>query len=273
MDQDFIHSANLVDVVYGDRSEVKFDESEDWFELTKIVRESMSWEMLGIQKLMNSPELNAMSRRSGRRYESCTSKPLEIPEQPTNVTLVDVLQRRRSASAFTQGAVGFEELSIVCSLGYGITARSDDLGFRTAPSAGALYPIDVFVHVLNVDGLRRGVYHYSAHDATFELVSEDVDEARLQKALMQEENGLPAFVVTLVATFWRTRFKYAHRGMRFALIEAGHIAQNFLLAATACGLGSRAIGGFIDDELNSTIPGINGTDDAAVYSLLIGQQS
>lgn len=272
MEIQFIHSANLVEVVYGDRFDQPFDESEDWFELTKVTREAISWDMAGVQTLSAEPELVTMTQRGSRRYSSSAQIELVTPEQLSVATLADVLSRRRSCENFSDQPVDFRTLSEICSLSYGVTARFGEQQFRTAPSAGALFPIDVFIHALNVEGLDRGVYYYSPGDNALSPLPALADDQQLIRALMMEDKVAPAFVVTLVATFWRTRFKYGHRGMRFALIEAGHIAQNVVLAATAKNLGSRPIGGFIDDELNGVIPGINGTDDAAVYSILVGHE-
>lgn len=272
MDPKYIHSANIVDVVYEDRFDSPFDESEDWFELTKVTRDAMSWEMSGIQKLTASPEFIAMTHRGSRKYESSQKFKLDFPEQHNATTLRDVLQSRRSAPSFSNQAVNFSVFSEICSLSYGVTGHDGEQEFRAAPSAGALFPIDMYIHALNITGLEPGVYHFSPSENALSLVTQDVNEESLMKSLLQEDNNVPAFVVTLVATFWRTRFKYSHRGMRFVFLEAGHIGQNILLAATAQNLGSRAIGGFIDDELNALIPGLNGTDDAAIYSILVGHE-
>ncbi|HSP73132.1 MAG TPA: SagB/ThcOx family dehydrogenase, partial [Gaiellaceae bacterium] len=125
------------------------------------------------------------------------------------------------------------QLSTLLDSAYGV--RTTAAGARrTVPSGGALYPLELYAVCASVEGAPRGLLHYDpfAHrleqlttgDALADLAAALVDPAPLEQAAL-------ALVVT--AVLWRTRFKYGARGYRFALVEAGHVAQNVLLAAAA----------------------------------------
>ena len=126
-----------------------------------------------------------------------------------------------------------------------------------------------------VSDVDPGLYHYDPYrnvlaalgavdTATFDMDAFDA-------ATMQPEMSARSSVALLLsASFWRSRFKYGQRAVRFALMEAGHLAQNLLLVATAHGLATRAIGGFLDDEMTALLVDHNGVDDAPLYTLLVG---
>ncbi|HZT36083.1 MAG TPA: SagB/ThcOx family dehydrogenase, partial [Nitrososphaera sp.] len=141
---------------------------------------------------------------------------------------------------------------------------------RTAPSGGGLYPVDLYCMVINVDGLAPGLYFYNVlHHSLEQLIARDFT-AVLRTATALEETVDRAGVCILMAGFMqRAKFKYGERAYRFALLEAGHIAQNVLLATQAEGLGGYPIGGFLDDDLNLAL-GLNGCDEIVLYLVLLG---
>jgi SagB-type dehydrogenase family enzyme len=136
-------------------------------------------------------------------------------------------------------------------------------GNRTAPSAGATYPTEMYVLT------ARGVFHYRPRHHDLETVSgEDKRSSLFDNAVGQESvKDAPAvFVVT--AVFDRTATKYGDRGERYVHIEAGHVAQNILLQATALGLGAVPVGSF-DDGAVSEILGLP-SDHEPLYLLPVG---
>jgi SagB-type dehydrogenase family enzyme len=142
---------------------------------------------------------------------------------------------------------------------------------RAAPSGGALYPIELYAIVSAVDELTKGIYLYSVPRHALQLISEGDFASELAKATsFPEVFSSVSVTFVLTALFGRTTFKYGERGYRFALLEAGHIAQNILLAATAQKLGAVAVGGFIDDEINDLLD-IDGVEEAAVYLVAAGR--
>ena len=142
--------------------------------------------------------------------------------------------------------------------------------FRTVPSGGALYPLELYVHAKNVDGLQPGLYHYNpAQNHICCLLEGDqtahISQAVVQPAVIQET----AIQIFLSAIFERSTFKYGDRGYRFVLLEAGHVAQNMNLVSTSLGLGVLNIGGFFDQEIDDWL-GIDGITHSTVYMLALG---
>jgi len=156
--------------------------------------------------------------------------------------------------------------------GYGATARPSTVGsrrFRTVPSAGALYPLELYVHARAVTGLEPGLYHFQATAALLQrlrsLAGEELAAAFVQPNVIEAA----AAVILITAVFQRTTFKYGERGYRFALIEAGHVAQNIDLVASALGLPAANLGGFFDRELEMLLD-VDGVEQSLVYAVAIG---
>ncbi len=151
----------------------------------------------------------------------------------------------------------------------GITERRGAL--RAAPSAGALFPIEVYPVVHNVQDLEAGIYHYSVPGHTLEMLRPgDFRLAIMQAGIWQDFLGQANVCFVLSAIFQRTRWKYQERTYRYILMEAGHIGQNLYLAATSMGLGCCAVGAFLDRELNDLL-GLDGESEASLYILAVGR--
>ncbi|MFN2164749.1 MAG: SagB/ThcOx family dehydrogenase [Anaerolineae bacterium] len=152
----------------------------------------------------------------------------------------EALERRRSVRDYATGPLTLDELSRLLYAAQGITG---DRGLRTAPSAGALYPIEVYAIVHNVVDLEPGLLHYAANSHELERVETgDLRAALVAAALGQAHVGSGGVALALTAIFQRARWKYRERTYRYVLMEAGHIAQNVYLAATSLGLGACAVG-------------------------------
>jgi SagB-type dehydrogenase family enzyme len=138
------------------------------------------------------------------------------------------------------------------------------------PSGGALYPLEVYCAVSRVDDLRPGVFHFDPLRRVLESLrcgdsTEELGRAAVYPELV--EGSAVTFLVT--AMLWRTRFKYGLRGYRFALLEAGHLVQNLLLACAALGLAAVPLGGFYD-RLIEDILDIDGLNEVALYGVCVG---
>lgn len=172
---------------------------------------------------------------------------------PLTVPISEVLRYRRSDVAFHEASVKLVELS--AWLGYAIASQerfvTPEVNARPYPSAGALYPIQVAVVALRVDGLTSGLYLYQPSDHSLHHQSNLDNRMRsLLKTLFGHTQGTlgnASALILLTADFTRISTKYGARAYRFVLQESGHISQNLLLAATALGLGSCPLGGFRDD--------------------------
>ncbi len=184
-------------------------------------------------------------------------------------TLEEVIEARRSVRDYSGGSLSQEALSRLLHAAQGITERRR--GLRAAPSAGALYPIELYAVVHNVAGLEPGIYHYAVREHELELLEAGDFRAAVTRAgLGQDFLGRANVCFVLSAIFQRTRWKYRERTYRYVLLEAGHVGQNLYLAATAMGLGACAVGAFLDDELNDLL-GLDGQEEAAIYVISVGK--
>jgi SagB-type dehydrogenase family enzyme len=196
------------------------------------------------------------------------------PRAPLRASVEDVLLARASAQAMVPCRLGMGTLSALLHLSYGVTR--DNAGtvfprpFRVVPSAGALYPLELYFHTIEVDGLPAGLYHYNASRGDVRLLRDGDLSRQISMALVQP--GLvteAAMFVFVTSLFERSTFKYGDRGYRFALLEAGHVVQNLALVAGGLGLASLPIGGFLDRKLDDLLD-LDGLTHSTVYVVAIG---
>ncbi len=196
---------------------------------------------------------------------------IELPREVRfgGLSVDRAIEQRRSERDFLDQPLSLLELSQLLHYSYGITEERERL--RAAPSAGALYPIEIYPVVNNVEDLTRGVYHYSVGDHSLELVRQgDFRTDMVRYALDQEMMATAAVVLVLSAVFGRSRWRYRERAYRYVLLEAGHISQNIYLVATALGLGTCAVGAFHDQGYDRIV-GIDGEKEGVVYLMPVGR--
>lgn len=163
-----------------------------------------------------------------------------------------LLAQRRSVRDFAATPLSLEELAHLLWAAQGVSSPE---GLRTAPSAGALYPLEVHLVAGNVEGLECGSYHYRPH--TGEIVrtaAGDLRQALAAAALGQGCVGEAAAVLVFSAVFERTTRKYGQRGIQYVHMEVGHAAQNVYLAAGSLGLGTVMVGAFDDQGVKRAVP-------------------
>jgi SagB-type dehydrogenase family enzyme len=172
--------------------------------------------------------------------------PLPPPRCDGSTSLEQALVRRRSIRQFEGLPLTAEELGQLLWAAQGIT---DERGFRTAPSAGGLYPLEVYVTSAD------GTFHYEPGE--HRLVLQNPEDARrplYEAALRQEPVRQAPAVFVVAAVYARTAAKYGEeRGSRYVHLEAGHAAQNLLLEAVALDLGAVPIGAFHDDQVQNAL--------------------
>jgi SagB-type dehydrogenase family enzyme len=201
-----------------------------------------------------------------------SSKTIQLPHElrETTISFSDVLQRRRSTRTFSTEPLSKIDLAFLLRASIGIQRIEHSYAFRTAPSAGALYPIETYVAVNNVEGLAKGVYHYNIENHWLEEIKlGDFGETVAHAALDQEMCADSAVVFIWTAVFQRSIWKYSQRAYRYVYLDAGHIAQNLALAATSINCGSCHIGAFFDDEINS-IMAIDGKEESTICLSVVG---
>ncbi|WP_440955901.1 SagB/ThcOx family dehydrogenase [Methanosarcina sp. Mfa9] len=178
---------------------------------------------------------------------------IKLPEQGAagRSSFEEILAKRRSIRSYSEKALSESDVARFLWAAQGISSKE---GFRTAPSAGALYPLEVHLVAGNVAGIEPGVYRYiSEEHSLIEDVSGDL-RAKLAAAALSQPTirNAPASLV-ISAVYPRITSKYMKRGIRYAVMEAGHVAENIYLLATELGIGTCAIGAFEDEEVRKAL--------------------
>lgn len=195
------------------------------------------------------------------------------PAVAMHLPLGKTLTGRQSIREYSDQSINLSQLAAILYAADGITHARGGYDLRSAPSGGALYPIEIYVLAHAVDSLKPGLYHFQVADSSLALVREgDFRESIGKAALDQIWVGSSAATFVLTARFERSTRKYGDRGYRYTYIEAGAICQNISLAATALQMGTAVVGAFIDDAVNEVI-GIDGRTEAALLIMPVGQPS
>ncbi len=177
---------------------------------------------------------------------------LPEPKKKGEMSVEEAIQKRRSVREYSERPIKLEHISQILWAAQGITDPVRK--FRAAPSAGATYPLEVYVVVKNVEGLKPGVYHYNPHQHTLDLIKEGDYSYELYEACLKQEWVLKAQAnIVITAIYERTTSRYGERGIRYVHMEAGHVGQNIYLQATALGMGTVAIGAFYDDAVEEIV--------------------
>ncbi len=181
--------------------------------------------------------------------EKLVNKNVKLPEPKynSNTSIEQALLKRRSIRDYKDESLNLNEISQLLWAAQGITGERE---FRTAPSAGALYPLELYVVAGNVSGLADGIYKYdnNQHELQFRVKGDKRSELS-NTALNQKVIKDAAAVVVFSAFYERTTRKYGDRGVRYVHMEVGHAAQNIYLQAVSLNLGTVAIGAFSDEQL------------------------
>jgi len=178
---------------------------------------------------------------------------IKLPEPRTGngASLEQVLSQRRSVRTFRAEPLQLSEVAQLLWSAQGITGRD---GLRTAPSAGALYPLEIYLVAGSVNGLQDGVWHYLPDNHRLEHLGDtDIRTPLAHAALDQAWIRDAAAVVVFAAVYERTSRKYGKRGMRYVHIEAGHAAENLFLQAVALDLKTVVVGAFRDDVIHNIL--------------------
>jgi len=197
--------------------------------------------------------------------------PLPSPDIEKESNLWQLLYRRRSRREYSAGRRFTPAiLSILLWATQGVTTRFGEALFRTAPSAGGLYPIETYLSLRAVEGFEAGIYHFKPHSFDLELIkkgdySRDLTEAALGQVMVMGAQA--TFIWSAVVE--RSKWKYRQRAYRYIYLDVGHIAQNLYLAAEALGLGACAIGAFFDDKVNSILE-LDGVEEPVIYMATVG---
>jgi len=195
-----------------------------------------------------------------------------LPEPaPAKADLWEALARRRSVRSFSSGPISLSDLATLLWAGAGVSTVQAGYALRTAPSAGALYPVETYVVAHRVQGLDAGAYHYAVLERSLERIVAGDLSVPVARAALDQGMARDAAAVFVWSAIWRRSiWKYGQRAFRYVPLDAGHIAENVALATAALGLGCCQIAAFYDDEADALIQ-VDGREESVVYMAVVGR--
>ncbi len=224
-------------------------------------------------------ELAAVIQASSSQVSDATVLvPLPVPSRSVEEeALHSALQKRRSGRVFADDAISLDSLAATLT-GYSVSGSLDTrrgaVQLRTAPSAGALYPVDTYLVASRVDGLERGLYRYDPLLATLLPVARSATLDTGMRGVFGDHTYVdqPAATIFLALRIDALEEKYGERGYRYGLIETGHVAQTYLLCAATAGLQSLTHGAFFDDAADRLL-NIDRQSANTVLALFLGKSA
>jgi SagB-type dehydrogenase family enzyme len=213
--------------------------------------------------------LSQYNDKAVRARNTLNSQLIVLPEPNLKgeVSVEMALAQRRSRREYSRESLSLSELSRLLWAAQGL---SGEMG-RTAPSAGATYPLEVYAVVGDVSGLSSGLYHYLPQEHSLTLLKSGDFRENLSAASLNQKwvSDAPASLV-LTAVYERTTRQYGERGIRYVHMEAGHAAENVYLQAEALGLGTVSVGAF-DDKAVSGVLGLP-EGETPLYVMPVGKR-
>ena len=182
-----------------------------------------------------------------------TEKSIKLPDPvyQSQMSVEEAIKTRRSIRTYEKAPLSLQHLSQMLWAAQGITSAG---GYRTAPSAGALYPLELYVVAGEVEGLTPGVYRYHPQGHKITLKIEDDPRIALARAsVMQNWMAKAPAILVITAFYSRTAVKYGSRAKRYVHMEVGHAAQNIYLQATSLNLGTVMVGAFMDTAVKEIL--------------------
>jgi len=188
-----------------------------------------------------------LSSQNKRNKNILQTIKLPSPEYNSKTSVENALQKRRSARNYKNEPMTIKEISQLLWAAQGITAEGL---YRTAPSAGALYPLEIYVAAENVKKLNPGLYKYIPKSHEIKMLIDSDIKSDLYKASLSQSPVMNApAVIIITGEYSRTTSKYSDRGIRYVHIEAGHAAQNIYLQSVSLNLKTVEIGAFSDRKV------------------------
>jgi SagB-type dehydrogenase family enzyme len=221
------------------------------------------------QTLWRKPRLVIAPAHPYKQYAEAEKFKLPTDWQ-MDKSLHESLQYRRSCRRYADTPLSMENLAMLLWASQGISGRAGNFFFRTAPSAGALYPVETYLSIHHVESLSPGLYHFQPAEFALEMMSKGFAGQRVAEAALGQNFMAKAGVVFIWSAILRRNFsKYGHRGLRYVMLDAGHICQNLLLAGESLGLGACPVAAFYDDQLNRLL-GLDGEEESVIYLAAVG---
>ena len=198
---------------------------------------------------------------------------LDIDSVNLDLPFLKVLLKRKSQRNFKSVELDSEEIGNLLYYSAGIIPNNKqiDEATRFYPSAGARYPLEVYLLSNKIKGFQKGIYHYNVKNNVLEFMWR---ENRFPKLFFEitdwDWSEKASALIAISSVFRRTQIKYGDRSYRHVLIESGHLAQNIYLVSTALGLKCCSIGGFVDDKINKLLD-FDDEQEIVTYLIAIGK--
>jgi len=179
---------------------------------------------------------------------------LPKPRQDSSVSIEKTLLERKSVRYYTDESLTLTEVSQLLWAAQGFIVRPDGRRRRTVPSAGALYPLEIYLTVRKVDELEPGVYHFISEEHKLEkILSDDIHPELSIAALGQLRVAQAPINIIIGAVYERTSAKYGDKGIKYVHMEVGHAGQNISLQVISLNLGTVIVGGFDDERVKEIV--------------------
>jgi len=186
--------------------------------------------------------------------ETETMNTIELPEpqRSGDVSIEETMQQRRSVREYAATPLTLGEIGQLAWSAQGITDPAQ--GFRTAPSAGATFPMEIYFLISDMEDLNDGVYRYRCDDHSLQhMIDGDLRHDLSRAALQQDAITNAPVVIVISGVLSRIEPRYRERAMRYMYMEAGHVAQNVYLQSVPLDIGTVVIGAFSDDEVSEVL--------------------
>jgi SagB-type dehydrogenase family enzyme len=243
------------------------DIGNDFVKFTRYVYADKSDQQLGLAR----PD--AIKARSGELFALPAVGTLDF----NGMSLQKAIEQRRSLRTYNEEPLSLEELSfLLWASSWARDFRSNErmeITFRNVPSAGSRHPIECFLDVHRVSGLKNGLYYYHPIKHCLILLDEspEIEQKIFEGCLRQEMVAKAAVNFIYSAVPYRTSWRYGQRGYRYLYLDAGHIGQNLHLAAEAINAGCCMIGAYLDEGMNAAL-NLDGVEEFVIYVAALGKK-
>ncbi len=195
---------------------------------------------------------------------------LPKPDLKGEISVEKAINERKSVRNFARGPISLEELSQILWAAGGKTVDGISGPTRAYPSAGAIYPLEIYVLVRDVTGLEPGIYYYNWMKGSIKLIRKGNYASAISKAALDQKMIRDASITLIVMALYQKESRmYGQRGiMRYISMDAGHMGQNVHLQAQSLGLGTVMVGAFLDAEVKKII---GSRDETPIYIMPVGR--
>ena len=209
-----------------------------------------------------------------KKYPNISSRiQLPKPEFSPDTGFWDMINKRHSSRIFSIKPISMMDLSLLLFGMSGLTRTFPNFAFRTVPSAGAKFPIEIYPVINNVSEVEKGIYHYDIQKHELELLKGgDFGKPFSNACYGQRMVNKSAVIFVLTAMIDRTRITYGERSYRYIYLDGGHVGQNLYLAAEGLGLNTCVIGRYYDDEINELLD-LDEKEEFTIYMGVVGKRT